>query len=191
MDDIKGEFENLFSQADLTFGDISDSFYKHMQKAVMRLVQDGKMTDSINEWYKMVTESMEDGDLTKQESDTLKAQYKAIAEAGNKRYQEIMDLIGYEGDTKSSGLKSSIQRDLTESTASELAGLERSSFDITKRIFEDGQKRTALLIQCLAANNSKLAALNAIQVNTADTVKELKSAVSELQTMNKNIGGRY
>jgi hypothetical protein len=72
-----------------------------------------------------------------------------------------------------------------------LAGLERSSFDITKRIFEDGQKRTALLIQCLAANNSKLAALNAIQVNTADTVKELKSAVSELQTMNKNIGGRY
>lgn len=191
MDDIKGEFENLFSQADLTFGDISDSFYKHMQKAVIRLVQDGKMTQNIQSWYDNVMKSMEDGDLTKIESDALKAEYKAIAEAGNKRYQAIMDLIGYEGDTKSTGLKSSIQRDLTESTASELAGLERSSFDITKRMFEDGQKRTALLIQCLAANNSKLAALNAIQVNTADTVKELKSAVSELQTMNKNIGGRY
>lgn len=191
MDDIKGEFENLFSQADLTFGDISDSFYKHMQKAVIRLVQDGKMTQNIQSWYDNVMKSMEDGDLTKIESDALKAEYKAIAEAGNKRYQAIMDLIGYEGDTKSTGLKSSIQRDLTESTASELAGLERSSFDITKRIFEDGQKRTALLIQCLAANNSKLAALNAIQFNTAETVKRLDSAVSELQTMNKNIGGRY
>lgn len=191
MDDIKGEFENLFSQADLTFGDISDSFYKHMQKAVIRLVQDGKMTQNIQSWYDNVMKSMEDGDLTKIESDALKAEYKAIAEAGNKRYQAIMDLIGYEGDTKSSGLKSSIQRDLTESTASELAGLERSSFDMTKRIFEDGQKRTALLIQCLAANNLKLAALNAIQFNTAETVKRLDSAVSELQTMNKNLGGRY
>lgn len=191
FDDIRGEFDNLFSQADLTFGDISDSFYKHMEKAVMRLVQDEKMTKGLQDWYNNVMESMEDGDLTKQESDTLKAQYKAIAEAGNKRYQEIMDLIGYEGETKSSGLKSSIQRDLTEATASELAGLERSSFDITKRMFEDGQKRTNLLIQCIAANNNKMAALNAIQFNTAETVKRLDSAVTELQTMNKNLGGRW
>ncbi|MNK26452.1 hypothetical protein D3C87_447890 [compost metagenome] len=191
VDDIKGEFENLFNQADLTFGDISDSFYGHMKKAVMRLVQDGKMTDSINEWYKKVTESMEDGDLSKQESDALKAQYKAIAEAGNKRYKEIMDLIGYEGDTKSSGLKSSIQRDLTEATASELTGLYRSTFEITKKMVEDGEKRTNLLIQGLEISRNKMAALNAIQFNTAETVKRLDSAVSELQTMNKNLGGRY
>ncbi len=191
LDDIKGEFEDLFNQADLTFGNISDSFYKHMQKAVMRLVQDGKMTDSINEWYKKVTESLEDGDLTKQESETLKAQYQAIAEAGNKRYKEIMDLIGFEGETGSSGLKSSIQKELTEATASELTGLYRSTFDITKRMAEDGQKRTNLLIQTLEISRNKMAALNAIQTNTAETVKRLDSAVTELQTMNKNLGGRW
>jgi len=186
LDDIKGEFENLFNQADLTFGDISDSFYKHMQKAVMRLVQDGKMTDSIQQWYDKVTESMENGDLTRQESDILKAQYQAIVEAGNKRYKEIMDLIGFEGETASSGLKSSIQRELTESTASELTGIFRSSQEINKRMFEDGQKRTNLLIQNLEISRNKMAALNAIQANTADTVNELKNAVSELKSINKN-----
>ncbi len=191
FDDIKGEFENLFYQADLTFGDISDSFYKHMEKAVMRLVQDEKMTKGLQDWYNNVLESMEDGDLTKQESDTLKAQYQAIAEAGNKRYKEIMDLIGFEGETGSSGLKSSIQKELTEATASELTGLYRSTFDITKRMAEDGQKRTNLLIQTLEISRNKMAALNAIQTNTAETVKRLDSAVTELQTMNKNLGGRW
>lgn len=186
FDDIKGEFDNLFSQADLTFGDISDSFYKHMQKAVLRLVQDGKMTQSIQEWYDKVMEAMEDGSLTKQESETLKAQYQAIAEAGNKRYQEIMDLMGYEGDTKSSGLKGSIQKEMTEATASELTGLFRSTFELSKRSLQESQSQTISMGKIVELTSNGLVVLNNIQNNTAATVVELQNAVKELRTINKN-----
>ncbi|MCS4164468.1 tape measure protein [Sphingobacterium sp. BIGb0116] len=191
LDDIKGEFESLFTEADLTFGDISDSFYKHMQKAVLRLVQDGKMTQSIQDWYDKVMDSMQDGDLTKTESDALKAEYKAIAEAGNKRYQDLMKLIGYDGELSSSGLKSSVQRDLTEGTASELTGLFRSEFEIEKKSFDESKSQGINIARQLQIANSSLTALNAIQFNTGETVKRLDSAVSELQSLNKNLGARY
>ncbi len=191
FDDIKGEFENLFNQADLTFGDISDSFYKHMQKAVLRLVQDGKMTQSIQKWYDKVTESMEDGDLTKQESDILKAQYKAIAEAGNKRYQDLMKLIGYEGENSSSGLKSSIQRDLTEATGNELTGLFRSEFELQKRAFEESKIQGLNIAKQLQIANSSLTALNAIQYNTGETVKILNNAIGYLKSIDGSLGGKW
>ncbi|HAK29849.1 MAG TPA: hypothetical protein DCO90_11545, partial [Sphingobacterium sp.] len=186
LDDIRGEFESLFSQADLTFGDISDSFYKHMQKAVMRLVQDGKMTQSIQEWYDKVTDSLSDGTLTESESENLKAQYQAIAEAGNKRYQEIMGLIGYEGDTKSSGLKGSIQKEMTEATASELTGLFRSTFELSKRSLQESQSQTISMGKIVEMTSNGLVVLNNIQNNTAATVVELQNAVSELKNINKN-----
>ncbi|WP_313672019.1 phage tail tape measure protein [Sphingobacterium multivorum] len=191
LDDIKDEFGNLFSQADLTFGDISDSFYKHMQKAVLRLVQDGKMTESMQSWYDNVLKAMDDGDLTKTESDTLKAEYKALAEAGNKRYQAMMDLIGYDGDIGGSGLKSSIQRELTEATASELTGLYRSTFELNKRMFDESKSQGLTLSKQVIIATDQLAALNAIQTNTFNTVSELKNAVGELKSINKNLGGRY
>lgn len=186
LDDIKDEFGNLFSQADLTFGDISDSFYKHMQKAVMRLVQDGKMTESMQSWYDNVLKAMDDGDLTKTESDALKAEYKALAEAGNKRYKAMMDLIGYEGEEGGSGLKSSIKRELTEATASELVGLYRSTFELNKGMFEESKSQGLTLVKQVMIANDSLVALNAIQTNTANTVTELKNAVSELKSINKN-----
>ncbi|WP_286842688.1 MULTISPECIES: phage tail tape measure protein [Sphingobacterium] len=186
LDDIKDEFGNLFSQADLTFGDISDSFYKHMQKAVLRLVQDGKMTESMQSWYDNVLKAMDDGDLTKTESDALKAEYKALAEAGNKRYKAMMDLIGYEGEEGGSGLKSSIKRELTEATASELTGLYRSTFELNKRMFDESKSQGLTLVKQVMIANDSLVALNAIQTNTANTVTELKNAVSELRSINKN-----
>jgi len=198
LDDIKDEFGNLFSQADLTFGDISDSFYKHMQKAVLRLVQDGKMTESMQSWYDNVLKAMDDGDLTKTESDALKAEYKALAEAGNKRYQAMMDLIGYEGEEGGSGLKSSIKRELTEATASELTGLYRSTFELNKRMFDESKSQGLTLVKQVMIANDSLVALNAIQTNTFNTAREAlkiadntSKAVTELQTINKNLGGRY
>lgn len=189
LDDIKDEFDSLFSQVDLTFDDISGSFYKHMQNAVLRLVKDGKMTESIQKWYDNVMSSMEDDNLTKAESDALKAEYKAIVDAGNKRYKEIMDLIGYDGDTKPSGLKGAIQRDMTEATASELTGIYRASFEYQKKAFEESQSQGLTLAKQLQIANSSLTALNAIQLNTANTVTRLDSAVNELQLINKNLGG--
>jgi TP901 family phage tail tape measure protein len=198
LDDIKDELGSLFNQADLTFSDISDSFYKHMQKAALRLVQDKAMTEKMQAWYDNVLKSMEDGDLSKTESDTLKAQYQALAEAGNKRYQEIMDLIGYEGDMKGSGLKSSIQKELTEATASELSGLARSQTELLRRSFDESRSQGITIGKQLAVAMDQLTALNAIQVNTLATANQsLKiaentaQAVAELQSINKNLGGRY
>lgn len=186
LDDVKSEFDSLFAQADLTFSDISDSFYEHMQKAALRLVQDKAMTEKMQAWYDNVLKSMEDGDLTKTESDSLKAQYQAIAEAGNKRYQEIMDLMGYEGETKSSGLKGSIQKEMTEATASELTGLFRSTFELSKRSLQESQSQTISMGKIVELTSNGLVVLNNIQNNTAATVVELQNAVKELRTINKN-----
>ncbi len=89
-----------------------------------------------------------------------------------------------------SGLKSSIQREVTEATASELTGLYRASFELQK-------KDSLTLSKQLDVALSSLTALNAIQVNTLETANQsLKisentaKAVTELQSINRSLGGR-
>lgn len=112
-----------------------------------------------------------------------------IGKAGDDFYNSLDSIykgMGLErgSESGSSGLKGAVQRELTEATASELTGLFRASLELQK-------KDSSTLINQLNIATSSLSALNSIQVNTAETVKRLDSAVKELQTMNKNLGGRY
>jgi hypothetical protein len=86
-------------------------------------------------------------------------------------------------DAPKSNLQGSIKRELTEQTGSELAGLYRASYDLSKQ-------ELAVLIgvkdissnQLLIASKS-LTALEAIQANTLDTVNKLDEAVVELKNI--------
>ncbi|HAE69030.1 MAG TPA: hypothetical protein DCG77_17920, partial [Sphingobacterium sp.] len=90
-----------------------------------------------------------------------------------------------------SGLKGSIQREVTEATQSENNGLLRSQTELLKRSFDESKSQGITMGKQLAVAMDQLTALNAIQVNTGETVKRLDTAVSELQSINKSLGGRF
>jgi hypothetical protein len=139
------------------------------------------------DWYDLFDNLAKDG-ITDSERQSLKDAWDKIQKDGQKRVDELGNIIG---NDSSSGLNSSIKRDLTEATASELTGLYRSTFDLQKRSFEDGLKRTDLAAKHILIAQNNNTALSAIQINTGDTVKELKAAVSELQSINKSVSTRY
>ncbi len=82
-------------------------------------------------------------------------------------------------DTSISG---KIKKEITEQTASELLGLYRAKYEVAKNQLSVQQA-------ILANANQNLVVLNSIQLNTENTVIELKSAVVELKAINKNTGG--
>lgn len=100
---------------------------------------------------------------------------KAIIDADKMLKNKGFNGIGSKSKDKSAGLSGQIQRTITEDTASELAGLWRRQFDDT-RIIRDYTK--------VGITNLIL-----IEKNTADTVKRLDSAITELQAINKNTKG--
>ena len=81
--------------------------------------------------------------------------------------------------SSSGGSVGTIARQITEQTGSELTGISRSQYDITTRIFDSSMKMLDVL---------KQQALFGIEIqnNTANTVTELKNAVTELKAINTN-----
>ncbi|UZJ66167.1 hypothetical protein OKW96_08850 [Sphingobacterium sp. KU25419] len=55
----------------------------------------------------------------------------------------------------------------------------------------ENQVQGITLTKQLEIANGSLIVLNSIQINTADTVVELKNTVTELKNVNKNLGGKY
>ncbi|SUI98443.1 Uncharacterised protein [Sphingobacterium multivorum] len=105
-----------------------------------------------------------------------------------KTLEEAYKQLGLSKDGTSSvgGLKGSIQRELTESTASELTGLYRASFELQKKAFDESKSQGITISKQLLVAMDQLTALNAIQVNTAETVQRLDAAVGHLSTLVKN-----
>src|SRR5690606_1492637 len=85
-----------------------------------------------------------------------------------------------------SGLAGAIRREITEQTASELAGLTRAQYDLIKQNLSLSEQRFALEQQHYAAVIAIMQSNAAIERNTALTVTELRAAVTELKTISKN-----
>ncbi|QQT43349.1 Uncharacterised protein [Sphingobacterium multivorum] len=149
-------------------------------KMINPIIED--MVNKLDEYM-----SKNDNSISGFNFDFWKDRLNGVSKTFNDAMENAFAGLGLEKEGSSSrggGLKGSIQRELTEATASELTGLFRASFELQK-------KDSSTLINQLNIATSSLSALNSIQVNTAETVKRLDSAVKELQTMNKNLGGRY
>lgn len=185
---ILNNLSDLFFNSGLDSADAwSKGFDSVMKNYAIQKFSREYLEKAAQDWYDLFDQLAEDG-ITDNERNSLKDAWDKIQKDGQKRVDELGEIIGNDSNV---GLNSSIKRDLTESTASELTGLNRASFEIYKRIFDDGIKRTDLAAkQILIAQNNNTT-LNAIQFNTGETVKELKNAVIELQNVNKNLGTRF
>ncbi len=111
----------------------------------------------------------------------------AQAEAANFGF----DVFSPDSTESQQGLQGAIRRDLTEETGSELTGLFRNQYDITKRMFEiteayyEKEKLHHSSILNLIAINTK------IEKNTANTVGQLELAVVELKSIAKYTQEHY
>jgi len=106
-------------------------------------------------------------------------------------FNDQLKALGYEGfdsaDTANKpGLQGAIRRELTEETGSELTGLFRGQFDITKRQLQLSEKHFELEQRHFDATMRMVQLSALIEQNTAGTVMELKAAVLELRTISKN-----
>lgn len=193
MSELKSEFNSLFTQADLTFEDISDSFYNHMQKAILHLIQTKSMSEGMQKWYDNLVADLDDGELSASEAAARKKEYEALVEKGRSQYEAAMQAIGYSPEMGSSSQISSsgIER-ITEQTGSEIVGVARSQYDISKRNLAANEKILQYSLMFYDLFVASLRHQAAIEQNTGDTVIELKRAVTELKSINDNTkGGRY
>ncbi|MBB6327122.1 tape measure domain-containing protein [Algoriphagus iocasae] len=86
---------------------------------------------------------------------------------------------GSSGSLQQPGLVGAIRKELTEATGSELAGLFRGFYDLQKIA-------NNVSYEHLAVANSQLASTMAIQVNTAQTVVELRTMAVDIKAIVKN-----
>lgn len=90
------------------------------------------------------------------------------------------------GNTSPQGLSGAIRRELTEATGSELAGLYRAQYDLSKRQLVIVEQHLSIGKQHYEATVQVLRHQAAIASNTAAAVDALTSAVVELRGINKN-----
>ena len=123
--------------------------------------------------------------LTDDERKVLQQKWDDLQKEGQAKLDQYQKDLGIDlGATSGSGVKAEegITR-ITSEQASELTGLFRSTYDVNKQ---------QLVVQrsLVAIANDNLAAMNAIQINTANTVDRLDKAVSHLQNIDRNLGSR-
>ncbi|KKO91737.1 hypothetical protein AAW12_08730 [Sphingobacterium sp. Ag1] len=180
---ILGNLSDLFFNSGLDSADAwSKGFDSVMKNYAIQKFSRDYLEKAAQEWYDLF-DNLAEGGITSSERKSLKDAWEKIQKDGQKRVDELGIIIG---NDSSSGLNSSVKKELTESTASELTGLYRSTFEYQKRTFEDGLKRTDLAAKHIIIAQNSNNALNAIQLNTEETVKELKNAVSHLSSLVKN-----
>lgn len=138
-----------------------------------------------------LAEFLEDGVLSEDEADSWKEMYQNVGEAV-KEYQDIMNEAGIDlvGDANS-GLSGAIQAQLTEETGSELTGLFRAYYELGKQRLVQGDLANSYHQKSYEILQYQLQHMATIELNTYNTVVELRNSVVELRQINKNTSDTY
>tara|TARA_R110002012_G_scaffold267666_2_gene451570 strand:+ start:24209 stop:27625 length:3417 start_codon:yes stop_codon:yes gene_type:complete len=176
---------------------------EHFRKSINKVLLNIFMQDLINQQFRQFFNSLQDemeasmgvgGDQNwiddiKRFSDQISPRLDAAMEA-MKIFDDELQAAGYEGfgkdDTSTAtGLQGAIRREMTEETASELTGLFRGQYDITKKHFQLSERWFVMEQKCCDATMSIMASNALIEENTRNTVIQVMYAVAELKTISK------
>ena len=181
--------EGLKSGKD-SFEDFAGDIEKLLQNSILNAIKYNVLEKPIQDLYEKFAQFAEsEGELTEQEANAIRAQYQAQVQKALDQYEQLSGLLDEDllnGDQAATGLQGAIRRELTEETASELTGLFRGQFDITKRHYDIAQRHYETEQKHLESTLDIMGISAAIESNTANTVTELKLAVTELKLLNKN-----
>jgi len=171
-DTVEKVLENILSS--LIFNTIFEKAFDDLERQMANSFDiggDGTWVDDFARFFNAATGLTDDFNT---------AMAAAQAEAANFGF----DVFSPTNTANQQGLSGAIRRELTEETGSELTGLFRNQYDVTKRMFEiteeyyDKERGHRLSILNLIAINTN------IEKNTQNTVEQLKLAVVELKEIN-------
>ena len=176
-DTVEKVLENILSQ--LIFNRVFADTFKKLEEEMI----DSEGANGDSNW-------VDDFERFFEASKGLSEQWdQAMKDAQAQAAASGFDIFKPEGAAaKPEGLTGGIMR-ITEETGQELAGLQRGTYDITKRTFVLNETRYALEQKRYEALIQMLMILGKIESNTGYTVIELQAAVIELKTIAKNTKG--
>ena len=166
--------------------DLADFFQETMQNAALSIFKNKILAEAMDKFYQEFSKATMDGGLDQSKIANLKLLFDSLVQGANTQFNALqqvtgLNLVSGSGTTgsNSNSLSGQIQRNITEATGSELAGLARSYYDISKKNYGVG-------VDSLAVIRQNATYLLAIQNNTAKTVDKLEDVVTELKTVSKN-----
>lgn len=205
LDDLEATANNIFTgttsetiadtiieglrQGKNSFEDFAGDVEALLQGAILNAIKFQVLEAPLNKLFEEFANFAESGgELTAEESEQLRAAFKDTIENAVKRFEELNGIIDEDllQATGPRGLQGAIRRELTEATASELTGLFRGQFDLTKRNLLLNEQRFELEKRAFDAAQLMVSGLGRIEANTAATVLQLQAAVTELKSIKNN-----
>lgn len=174
-DSVEKVLENILSQ--LIFNKIFAEAFEKLEKEMISSQDvggDGNWIDDFQRFFE--TAKGLGGDF----NEAMQSAMDAAADAGFNIFQPTKD------EKNQKGLSGAIRRELTEATGSELAGLFRGFFDVSKRGLILNENRFLLEKQHYEAMLQSINYQAAIESNTARTADKVTEAVTELKQIVKN-----
>ena len=117
-------FTQLFANGKPAAQDFADFFEETMQNAALSIFKNNVLAGMMEDFYKQFTEAATSGTgIDQTEFDALQKYFNDLSANASQLYDEFTKITGGNGlgnKSSSSTLKGAIQRELTESTASEL-----------------------------------------------------------------------
>ncbi|WON94759.1 hypothetical protein [Sphingobacterium sp. UGAL515B_05] len=184
-----------FEAGESAVDSLDETFDKFIKNALVNSLKLKMIEPIVNDMVNQLADYMKSNNntLTGFNFSVWKDKIDGAGTEFTKTLEEAYKQLGLskDGTSTGGGLKGSIQREVTEATQSENNGLLRSQTELLKRSFDESKSQGITMGKQLAVALDQLTALNAIQVNTGETVKRLDTAVSELKSINKSLGGRF
>lgn len=178
---VEKVLENVLSS--FIFSAIFDEVFTELEKQMaesMDVGGDGTWVDDFTIFFTNASK------LTDDFNEALALAQKEAADMGFDIFKPENDLA-----EKKQGLSGAIRRELTEATGSELAGLFRGQFDITKRLLEGSEAHFEIERSHYTAMLDLVAINTKIETNTKNTVDELQRAYDQLEAIADNTRASY
>lgn len=197
---LGSDLQNALVSAFKTGEDAATEFKKSVSSVLQNLFLNELINSTFKTYFDKLQAEMEasfgaNGDQSwiddiKRFSENISPQFQLALDAMEAFNNELkaQGFTGFEGEdeAKNQGLTGAIRREITEETGSELLGLFRGQYDVTKRMLEAAEVYYEKEQQYYANFLSLIAINTAIRDNTANTVNELQTAIVELKKIADN-----
>ena len=191
--DLSNTLFDMFKNGKTGVQDFADFFENTMKDAIFSTFKDKMLKEQMEAWYKEFDERAKDGVVDSSDQAALKKSLAEIDEKGKKWLDDMSKATGIDLSGKSEdaqGLTSNkLSRQLTEETGTELVGLFRGQYDVTKQILHVNKDGVNIMKLQLDIAMQGIRSWQAIEANTANTVQRLDLVVNRLDRVVQNTSG--
>lgn len=190
-DNLANALVSAFEAGEDAIKSMDDVFDQFIKNALVNSLKLNLLQEPIDRMIEELSEHMLANDNSLEGFNF--APWKSVLDNAGKDFMKQLDSL-YEGlglsktggDTKKETIQGRINRNISEDTGSAILGFERARYEIASQHLKLVEEQAMVQQSILTLANDKLIALNAIQINTANTVQRLDTAVVHLQQIVRN-----